>query len=242
VIINVAILNGDRGTLEGLATLIRATPGLHLGSACRSGNTALAELSVSLPQIIVVEPNLTDVPAFRLLLQLRALLPAVRVVVLDRELNAHTVQLAIAAGAHALLPVESPAVRLLEAIFQVASGGAWLDPVAVRFLVERLHLEPSTLAAVMNLTRREVEVLEGYSRGHRGKEVADWLHLSPFTVQTHVRNIYSKLDARSMAHAIARYHPLGRFSIRCLDQKSEEGSEGSKPPNDPSAGEAESGG
>ncbi len=216
--IHVAIVNGDITTTEALALLIRTTPGLLLGPTCRSGHAALCALQVNIPDVVLIEPNLTDFPAFLGVLQLRTVLRAVRVVVLSRQLDWHTVQLAVAAGAHGLLPLQAPAPQVLDAIFQVAAGGACIDPLALRLLVERLHLEPGELAALMDLSRREEEVLDGYARGFRAKEVAAWLKISTFTVQSHIRRIYQKLGARSTAHAIARYHPLGRFAHRREDE------------------------
>lgn len=222
--IHVAIVNGDLATTEALALLIRTTPGLLLGSTCRGGHTALCALQVNIPDVVLIEPNLTDVPPFLGVLQLRAVLRAVRVVVLSRRLDWHTVQLAVAAGAHGLLPLQAPPTQVLDAIFQVAAGGVWLDPRALRLLVERLQLEPGEMAALMDLSRREEEVLDGYARGFRAKEVAAWLKISTFTVQSHIRRIYQKLGARSTAHAVARYHPLGRFAHRRRDEVSNEGS------------------
>lgn len=212
--ISIAIVSADPGTLEGLSALIRSTPGLRLAAVCATGKAALAQLPEVVPQVIVIEPNLSDLPTYWSVLRLRALLPGVVIIILARELTPQTVQLAVAAGTLGLVPVNASPAQLREAIFQVASGGAWMDPRALRMLVERLHLDPGAMAAVMDLSRREEEVLDGYARGYRAKEVAALLEISTFTVQTHVRNIYSKLGARSTAHAVARFHPLGRFAFR----------------------------
>ncbi len=210
--IHVAIVNSDRRTLDGLAALIRTTPGLHLGAICETGRSALVQLKLAAPHVVLIEPNLQDLPTYWGILRLRAVLPGLLVIVVARDLSARGVQMAVAAGAHGLVSLSSPPARLMEAIFEVASGGAWIDPKAARILVERLHLDPGGVEAIMDLTRREEEVLDGYARGFRAKEVAARLQISTFTVQTHIRSIYTKLGARSAAHAIARYHPLGRFS------------------------------
>lgn len=215
--ISIAIVSGDPGTLEGLSSLIRSTPGLRLAAVCGTGRAALAQLPAVVPQVIVIEPNLSDLPTYWSVLRLRALLPGVVIIILAREMTPQTVQLSVAAGTLGLVPVNATPAQLREAIFQVASGGAWLDPRALRMLVERLHLDPGAMAAVMDLSRREEEVLDGYARGYRAKEVAALLEISTFTVQTHVRNIYAKLGARSTAHAVARFHPLGRFAFRGRD-------------------------
>lgn len=174
--------------------------------------------------MIVFEPSYSDLTPYKLVGRIRVHHPNARFLVLERQFSPVSIQRAVAAGAHGVLSMQVSHHTLVEAIFRIAAGGVYFDPLALGLLVESLHQEPSLLLAQMDLTHREFDVMDGYRRGSRGKEVADWLQLSPFTVQTHVRNIYSKLDARSMAHAIALCHPMGRLSIRWLDGVASESS------------------
>ncbi|HAB14867.1 MAG TPA: response regulator transcription factor [Verrucomicrobiota bacterium] len=210
--IRVAIVDSDRGTREGLAALIRTTPGLRLGSVCHNGHSALCELPAAGPQVILLEANLRDCPGYVGIARLRAAVPGALVVVLSREPNPRAALAAFAAGAHGFVALSSPPVGIVEAVAEVMAGGAPLAPQAARALVERCHVEPLPVVEASELTRREEEVLAGFARGYRAKEVAAWLKVSIFTVQTHVRNIYSKLGARSAAHAVARYGPTARLA------------------------------
>jgi PAS domain S-box-containing protein len=54
------------------------------------------------------------------------------------------------------------------------------------------------------LSPRECEIVRMIAMGSTGPEIADQLHLSHYTVRTHVRNAMSKLGARSRAHLVAR--------------------------------------
>jgi DNA-binding CsgD family transcriptional regulator/ketosteroid isomerase-like protein len=56
---------------------------------------------------------------------------------------------------------------------------------------------------VDNLSPREREILSMLAGGNTVAEIASALHLSPFTVRTHIRNAKDKLQARTTAHAIA---------------------------------------
>jgi DNA-binding CsgD family transcriptional regulator len=57
--------------------------------------------------------------------------------------------------------------------------------------------------AELNLTKRELEVLQLIADGHVNEEIARHLHLAPETVKSHLRNIFGRLQARSRAHAVA---------------------------------------
>lgn len=56
----------------------------------------------------------------------------------------------------------------------------------------------------MKLTEREKEILELCAKGNRVKDVAQLLDISQYTVQSHIRNIYDKLDVKSVAEAVAK--------------------------------------
>mgnify|MGYP000880261935 CR=1 FL=1 len=56
---------------------------------------------------------------------------------------------------------------------------------------------------------REVEVLQCVAKGRSRKQIADALYISPFTVHTHLKNIYAKLDAHNHIEAINAARSLG---------------------------------
>jgi DNA-binding CsgD family transcriptional regulator len=61
----------------------------------------------------------------------------------------------------------------------------------------------------VSLTAREIEVLLLAADGHSGPELAQQLSLSPATVNAHFKHIYTKLDVRNRAGAVAKAMRLG---------------------------------
>lgn len=67
-----------------------------------------------------------------------------------------------------------------------------------------IHLSPTgSMYKTHCLTRREQEVLDWMSNGLTQKEIANQLFVSPSTINTHLRNIYEKLNVHSGIHAVA---------------------------------------
>lgn len=62
------------------------------------------------------------------------------------------------------------------------------------------------------LSEREIEVLELLAKGHTNQEVAQKLYLSPHTIKTHTRNIYSKLGVNNRTQAVDKARTLGIIS------------------------------
>jgi ATP/maltotriose-dependent transcriptional regulator MalT len=64
-----------------------------------------------------------------------------------------------------------------------------------------------------SLTARELDVLQRLAQGCTYRQVAHQLHVSAHTVQTHIKNIYSKLEVHSARAAIWRAVELKLLSI-----------------------------
>jgi len=204
--LNVAIVNDNGTACEGMAALVRMTPGHHLVSVCKSGRIALTELPRTRPAVVLIEMSLRDLPGAECIRRLRQLLPEVEIIAITDRPELPHILAAMAAGAHGYLLHDSPPQRVLDAIREVASGGAPLAPSIARCLVEQLYQDKPGPAESVRLSRREEQVLWRLADGLRTKEVGTVLNLSTYTVQTHVRNIYAKLGVRSAAEAVACYY------------------------------------
>jgi DNA-binding NarL/FixJ family response regulator len=115
---------------------------------------------------------------------------------------------ALRAGASGFLLKRTPSDDLISGIKVVAAGDALLSPSVTRRLISEFVAQPSgraggsTAARLEELTDRELEVLKLLALGLSNQEIADQIFVSEGTVKTHVRRIYSKLDARDRTQAV----------------------------------------
>jgi DNA-binding NarL/FixJ family response regulator len=79
--------------------------------------------------------------------------------------------------------------QLVDAVERVAAGGSVVDPEVVRQLVDRARRN----SPLDNLSERERSVLALMAEGRSNQAICDRLFLSPKTVESHVRSIFSKL-------------------------------------------------
>jgi LuxR family maltose regulon positive regulatory protein len=70
---------------------------------------------------------------------------------------------------------------------------------------------------------RELEVLVAMAAGASKREAAEQLYVSYNTVHSHVRSLYQKLDAHSLAEAVARAHQLGLMDNSTPDARKSPG-------------------
>ena len=107
----------------------------------------------------------------------------------------------LCAGATGYLVKETPPAEVLAAIREVHEGGAPMSSSIARQVVGAFR-RPG--AARGELSAREREVLEGLVAGKTNRQIADALFVSPNTIGFHVKQIYTKLQVRSRAEAVAR--------------------------------------
>jgi len=80
---------------------------------------------------------------------------------------------------------------LADALRRIADGGCVIDPTIVARLVARRHAGP-----LQELTERERQVLALMAEGHSNEGIGERLFLSPRTIETHIRQIFLKLNLR----------------------------------------------
>src|SRR5690606_13208945 len=92
----------------------------------------------------------------------------------------------------------------VQAVLQVANGGASITPHVARRLLQRMQSntpEPKCTDSEQ-LSGREREILRHVASGYTSQEIAAQLLITSMTVNTHVRNIYRKLQVKSRAQAV----------------------------------------
>jgi len=166
-------------------------------------------ISASEFDVMIVDLNLGDGSGFQLIEHMKRVCShaeAIVVSVMDDEERAIR---AFELGATGYLVKSSWFGSFAQAVLQVTSGGASITPSLARRLLHRLGSGRGAAAAPQGagergpgLTERECEVLRQVSLGYSSREIAGKLSMSVQTVNTHVRNIYRKLDVKSRAQAV----------------------------------------
>jgi len=115
---------------------------------------------------------------------------------------------AIKSGAYGYLLKETKAEKIYEAIGETLSGGAAMSPSiamkTLKLLKNPVVFENPETSEVIELSTREIEVLEQLSKGLKNKDIADNLFISFSTVKKHIENIYKKLQAHNRIELIQK--------------------------------------
>lgn len=174
---------------------------------------SLEDLSTRIvPDLILLDLNLPGMSGIEALPLFRQRIPDTKIIVLTQSNREADVLASILAGTSGYLLKSTTLDHITEAIITVMEGGAMLDDKVARFILDTMKKTiPKVAAKNKILSTRELEVLTLIGEGFIKKEVAEQLGISVKTVNTHVGNIFEKLEVQNAAAAVNRGHRLGLF-------------------------------
>jgi len=217
--IRIGIVEDHAGYRETLDYIFKNTPDFQVTAACANAEVALIQIPKTKCDLVLMDIDLPGQSGIDCMQALKAQLPGLRVVMLTAYDDNDKLFQSLMGGADGYLLKRVASSRLLEALREIAGGGAPISPQIARRMVEYFHnfktagvptIPPKTPpdSAVAELTAREREVLELLAGGVTPKEVAVKLNISWQTVRNHIRFIYDKLHVHTRTDAVLKY--LGR--------------------------------
>ncbi len=190
---------------EGTKELLEREEDLEVVAEAGDGKEAVQLAIRERPDVVVMDfamPKLNGIEATR---QIKAIAPAIAVLVLTAYDSDQYVFAFLEAGAAGYLLKDVHVGELIKAIRAVHAGESMLHPAIARKVinyfaqpVEKRGME----SALDQLTKRELGVLRLAARGMSNREIALELTISVRTVQTHLSNVFNKIGVGSRTEAV----------------------------------------
>ena len=199
---------------QGLVALLDRRDGFQVVAEAGNVAEAIEQARRFEPDIVVMDIRLPDGSGIEACREIRAELPATRVVMLTSYPDEEAVLSAIVAGAAGYLLKQVRARDLVAALEAVGRGESLLDSAVTEKVLERVrriatggHTDELAL-----LTSQEQKILMLVAEGKTNKEIATDVFLSDKTVKNYVSSILSKLnlERRAQAAAFVAKHRIGR--------------------------------
>jgi DNA-binding NarL/FixJ family response regulator len=202
--IRVVLVEDQRRTREGLASLINGSPGMQVAAQFGSAEEALRSVLSTSPDVILSDLGLPGMGGIELVGRLHELLPKTPILVLTVHAEDRHVFESLCNGAVGYLVKDVDPARLLSSIRELHEGGAPMSPEIARRVVQMFQKFAPRKEAEVRLSGRELDVLQLLAQGHSYKTCADRLSISHDTVRFHVRNIYDRLHVHSKSEAAVK--------------------------------------
>ena len=188
---------------QGLRHVIETDPALTIVGEVGTGAAALAEIQKLRPAIAILDIDMPDLDGFAVVRALRERQVPVDIIFLTVYRDARFFNEALKLGARAYVLKDSAATDILSSIRAVAKGDHYTSPALTSHLV-RQRGASNHKAGVEDLTPTERRILALIADYKTSREIAETLHVSYRTVQTHRSNICTKLDLEG-SHALMKF-------------------------------------
>lgn len=202
--IDIWVVEDNAYLRDTVVELIDAQAGMRCALAAGSCEEALEALGAAhVPQVVLMDLGLPGLSGQEGIRRIKTVSPTSQVVVLTVHEEEDEVFDALCAGACGYLLKPASGARIVEAIEAAVQGGAPMNAFIARRVLDVFaqHVRPR---ADYGLTDREREILQLLVDEHTQRQIAERLFLSPHTVDTHLRNIYAKLQVHSRTGAVAK--------------------------------------
>ena len=204
-ITTVSIVDDEADLRELIAGYLAATGDIRCKSTYASAEEALGHLPQDKPDVILMDINLGGMDGIECVRHLKAQMPGAQVLMLTVFEDTEKIFHALAAGASGYLLKRMPPKKLLEAIAEVRAGGSPMSASIARKVVESFQAAAPRGDESVDLSQRELSVINGLAEGLAYKQIADQLGVSIHTVRNYIRRIYEKLHVQSRTEAVAKF-------------------------------------
>jgi two-component system response regulator NreC len=206
--IRILLADDHKIVRQGLRTLLEKEPDMAVVAEAENGRASVRLARELSPQVVIMDVGMPDLNGIEATRQLLAESPKIKVIALSMHSDRRFVVNMLKAGASGYLLKDSAFEELANAIRVVMANKTYLSPGVSDIVIKDYVQGPKPdNSAFSILTAREREVLQLMAEGKSTKQIADRLHVSVKTVETHRQQIMSKLDMHSVAE-------LTKYAIR----------------------------
>ncbi len=203
--IDVIIIEDNDLLRDSLKEAINKSSDINCNYTFSSGEAALdfIEKEELVPDIILLDIGLPGMSGIELIPELKKLSLSSKIIIITIHDDDENVFNAICAGASGYLLKDLSSDRIVASINEVMNGGAPMNSHIAKKVLNMFR-DQNIKSDGYDLSEREKEILSLLIDGLNKKQIAEKIFLSHHTVDSHIRNIYAKLEVHSRSSAISK--------------------------------------
>ncbi|MEL7531719.1 MAG: response regulator transcription factor [Bacteroidota bacterium] len=200
--IRVLLVDDHQIVIDGIKALLRKADHIEIVAEALNGQEALLVLERQTIDLMICDIQMPVMDGLALCKLSKDQHPATRILVLSMNREPQMVNDIFMTGAEGFVLKNTGKKELIKAIDQVVQGGTFYSREILQILMEK-HRSPTQFQAVTaKLSPREYEILLLIAEEHATPAIAQLLHISPRTVETHRKHLLEKTASKSVVGLI----------------------------------------
>lgn len=194
---NIIIVDDHKIFRDGLMLLLENFDYVSVVGQAANGEDFLSLIENVVPDIVLMDinmPKMNGIVATKKALQKY---PELKIIALTTFADDAYIEQMISAGVEGYMLKRSDIEDFEKAIKKVAKGGSYFSSEIIKVIARNLYKnkeQASKKQIGANLTSREKQILHLICKGLNNEQIADFIHLSPKTVEKHKSSLFQKTD------------------------------------------------
>lgn len=199
--IQILIADDHQMFIDGLQSLLSIHEEFKIAAHAHNGNEVMEYLHKIPIHLILLDISMPRMNGIETMCAIKKDYPDVRVIIISMHNTHEHIAQAIHAGAHGYILKNTGKEELIKAIETVFGGESYFSREVTSVVFETMRTGNSIDKEAV-ISKRELDVIKLIAKEFTTKEIAKQLFISENTVETHRKNIYSKLNIKNTAGLI----------------------------------------
>jgi DNA-binding NarL/FixJ family response regulator len=226
-LIRVMVVDDHPSFREGLARLLQKETDLEIIATLDDGLHALESVRVLKPDVVIMDISMPKMNGIEAAKQIREAFPETAILIVSAYNYPSYILQCLRAGVVGYLTKEASLRKIISTIRMIHAGDSVFDLKVTGNILRRLAGGKPEMNRDRELHPRELQVLSLTAKGKGNKEISNQLNISERTVQTHLVNIFRKMQVNSRTEAVIRALKEGWLVIdELMDKEEDEGYSG----------------
>jgi DNA-binding NarL/FixJ family response regulator len=210
--ISILVIDDNRLLRDGISAILKKQPDMHVVATVGNGENILVMMDKVKPNIVLLDLGLRNQNSLQIVKLTKQDFPETKIIVMDLIALQADVFEFVQAGVSGFILKDASIADFLKTIRSVYQGAQVLPPNLTGSLFSQIveHAingsKPSVIVESTRMTKREKQVMALIADGSTNKEIAQNLHLSTYTVKSHVHNILEKLALNTRVQIANQVH------------------------------------
>lgn len=200
--LRVLLVDDHQIFLDGLKTLLNKEDNIEVVGEALDGKAALKIVMEKHIDIVLSDINMPEMPGTELTKLIKQRKPDTKVLILSMYNDREVVHEIVMAEAEGYILKNSNKQELLQALIRIGKGGTYYSNEVMEIITDSYVTKHKSIEKVKELSKRELEIIRLICQEHSTPEIANILHISPLTVETHRKNILKKTKVKTIVGLI----------------------------------------